>query len=291
MKTMSPEDAARCCTLGLLLELATSPKPGLVDRLSNPDVYACFTASAVALYPCFLKAAQGTSVGDAVLCSTREMMSWQKGGNTHLGSLLLLTPIAKAAVEAGKIERLRGSLEKTLKQMDYRDLHKILKAIKMVGPGGLGKVAYLDVNNAKTYNLVKQRKTSVIEAFNPYAQWEVVAHEYCTNYQASIMHGYMFLRKRIEQEDWNTAGINTFLNILQHLPDSHVSRRQGRHAAKILSRMAKQVLDAGGVGTEEGGRRYTQFIKHVKRAGMKPAAAADVLAVSYTLLLLSGWRP
>lgn len=288
---MSPEDAARCCTLGLLLELATSPKPGLVDRLSNPDVYACFTASAVALYPCFLKAAQGTSVGDAVLCSTREMMSWQKGGNTHLGSLLLLTPIAKAAVEAGKIERLSRSLEKTLKQMDYRDLHKILKAIKMVGPGGLGKVAYLDVNNAKTYNLVKQRKTSVIEAFKPYAQWEVVAHEYSTNYQASIMHGYMFLRKRIEQEDWNTAGINTFLNILQHLPDSHVSRRQGRHAAKILSRMAKQVLDAGGVGTEEGGRRYTQFIKHVKRAGMKPAAAADVLAVSYTLLLLSGWRP
>ncbi|MDJ0273540.1 MAG: triphosphoribosyl-dephospho-CoA synthase [Candidatus Caldarchaeum sp.] len=288
---MSPEDAARCCTLGLLLELATSPKPGLVDRLSNPDDYAYFTASAVALYPCFLKAARGTPVGDAVICSTREMMSWQRGGNTHLGSLLLLTPLAKAAVEAGKIEGLHRSLEKTLKQMDYRDLHKILKAIRIVGPGGLGKVAYLDVNSARTYNLVKHRKLSVVEAFKPYARWEVVAHEYCTNYQASMMHGYRFLRKRIFQEDWNTAGINTFLNILQHLPDSHVSRRQGRHAAKILSRLAKQVLDAGGVGTAEGSRRYTQLIKIVKRAGMKPAATADLLAVAYTLLLLSGWRP
>ncbi len=288
---MTPEEVARCCTLGLLLELATSPKPGLVDRLSNPAAYAQFTASAVALYRSFLNAGKGMTVGEAVLHSSREMLSWQKGGNTHLGAILLLTPIAKAAVAAQKFGNLRRSLSKTLKEMDHRDLHKILTAIKLVQPGALGKVAYLDVNNVKTYELVKRRKTSVTEAFKPYTRVEVVAHEYCTNYQASIMYGYRFLKKRIDHEDWNTTGLNTFLNILQNLPDSHVSRRQGRHAARILSRMAKQVLDAGGVGTAEGGRRYTQLIKIVKRAGMKPAAAADILAVAYTLLLLNGWRP
>ncbi|MEM4412826.1 MAG: triphosphoribosyl-dephospho-CoA synthase [Candidatus Caldarchaeum sp.] len=292
MKTLlTPDDVARCCTAGLLLELATTPKPGLVDRSSPSEQYAQFLASATALYKHFHDAAAGRSVGDVVLNACLDMLSWQRGGNTHLGAVLLLTPVAKAAGSCRDFNNLRRRVEEVLKKINQAETLKIFKAVRTVNPGHLGRVAYLDVFDEKTYRRIAERRIGVQEAFKPYGSMEVVAAEYTTSYRASFIHGYKHLRKQLTQLDLNTAGVNTFLNIMSHLPDSHVSRMFGRHAARTLSRMARRVLDHGGFHTDRGRRTFEDMAGRVLRAGFKPAATADVLAVSYTLLLLSGWRP
>jgi hypothetical protein len=47
-------------------------------------------------------------------------------------------------------------------------------------------------------------------------------------------------------------------------------------------------LKAGGVSTNQGQLLFEDFSKKVARSGFKPAATADILAVSYALLMLSG---
>jgi triphosphoribosyl-dephospho-CoA synthase len=79
------------------MELSTTPKPGLVDRTSAPQSYLQFTSSAVALYRHFKAAAADARTGRVIYEASRDMLRWQKGGNTHLGAILLLAPLARAA--------------------------------------------------------------------------------------------------------------------------------------------------------------------------------------------------
>mgnify|MGYP000106458151 CR=1 FL=1 len=284
------EDIARCCVAGLLMELATTPKPGLIDRTSAPQTYLQFTSSAIALYRHF-KAATSARMGRVVYAASGDMLRWQKGGNTHLGAILLLTPLAKAAYLSKTFNQIRWSLRRVLQGLDYRDALYVFKAISMVRPGKLGRVALFDVNNPKTYEVIRREKVGLLTVLKPYAGREVVATEYVSNYTYSFEYGYRYLVKNLNQGlDCNEAGVNTFLNILAHLPDSHVARRHGMAAAKTLSNLSNQVLEAGGVSTERGRLLFEDFAKKVVRAGFKPAATADVLAVSYTLLMLSGYR-
>ncbi|MEM4303377.1 MAG: triphosphoribosyl-dephospho-CoA synthase [Candidatus Caldarchaeum sp.] len=285
------DDVARCCTLGLLLELAITPKPGLVDRSSNPILFSQFMSSSISLYKHFRDAAEGRSVGGVVFDACKDMLYWQHGGNTHLGALLLLTPLAKAAAGCNKFAELGTCLRFVLKNMDYTDTLGVFKAIKNVNPSHLGHVAYLDVYRDKTYVEITKRRITVLDALQPYKGFEVVATEYSTCYRNSFTHGYSYLKKQVRKTDLNTAGINTFLNILKHLPDSHVARMHGGSAARMLSRMAGEVLDAGGAATAKGRAMLQELAEKISSAGFKPAATADVLAVSFTLLLLSGWRP
>lgn len=286
----SAEYVANCCISALLLELATTPKPGLIDRKADPESYAQFVLSATSLHQHFAKAVY-SSIGKVALNACSDMLVWQRGGNTHLGSLLLLLPVAKAAGQTRKFNQLRRNLKTVLHHMDYRDLLNILDSIKRVNPGALGHVAYLDVYSTKTRDVVRKRKISVVDGLKPYVKREVVAHEYVTVYETSFMHGYKYMKQRLEREDWNSAGVNTFLNLMKHLPDSHVSRRQGYQVSRMLSNLAGKILDSGGFSTSDGREKFQRFSEFVKQAGVKPAATADLLAVSYCFVLLEGWRP
>ena len=290
--TYTSEDVARCCVAGLLMELATTPKPGLVDRTSAPQSYLQFTSSAIALYSHFKDAADEARIGRIIYEASRDMLRWQKGGNTHLGAILLLAPLARAAYLSKTFNEIRGSLRRVLQALGYLDTLHVLKAISLVRPGKLGRVALFDVNNPKTYEVVRGEKMGLLDVLKPYSGYEVVATEYVTNYHYSFNHGFGYLVKNLRQGvGLNDAGINTFLNILAHLPDSHVARRHGRAAARTLSNLSRQILNAGGVSTRQGRLLFEDFSEKVARSGFKPAATADILAVSYALLMLSGYRP
>ena len=88
--------------LALLLELSTTPKPGLVDKIHDYEEtsYNHFLASAVSLRPWIMKAARlevGRGLGKIILGGVRAFMNYQRGGNTHLGAWLLIAPMASAA--------------------------------------------------------------------------------------------------------------------------------------------------------------------------------------------------
>jgi triphosphoribosyl-dephospho-CoA synthase len=287
-------DAAACCQLALLLELSTTPKPGLVDRVSRVSEFPQFLATSTVLHRYFMRAAlsRGKGLGKLAAEACADMLSWQRGGNTHLGSILLLMPLAAAIPKIESVSDIRPVLHDVLAGMNHRDALEIFKAVKMVAPGGLGRVAYLDVNDEKTYARISKGRITVVEALRPYRDLDIVAHEYATDYEASYKHGYMYLRSQVKKgRETNEAGVNTFLNILANIPDTHVARRHGRPAARLLSKMAGKVLAAGGASTPEGHALLEKLCLQVRRAGYRPAATADLLATAFCILLIDGWRP
>jgi triphosphoribosyl-dephospho-CoA synthase len=92
---MSPADHAE---LALTLEVASTPKPGNVDRhRDHGDLrFEHFLAGAVGSRPGLELAAGDAPLGDAFERAVRGM-SQQDGGNTQFGCLLLLVPLVRAA--------------------------------------------------------------------------------------------------------------------------------------------------------------------------------------------------
>ena len=260
--------------------------------MSRVSEFDKFLISAVVLYRHFRRAAEGLPVGKCIEDACRDMLLRQSGGNTHLGAVLLLMPVAAAARTYGDAEQLRGGLKALLKGLDYRDTISIFRAVRMVRPGGLGRVGFLDVMDERTFEKIVRNRIGPLKALTPYREWDVVAHEYLTGYEACYRFGFRYLKAEIDSgKGFNEAGVNTFLNIMANIWDTHVIRRHGRPSARMLSRMARRVLDAGGASTEEGVEALGEFRMKVERAGYRPAASADILAVSFTLLMLDGWSP
>src|SRR3989304_7786383 len=107
--TDAPDHVSKCLQLAILLEVSAYPKPGNVHRTSNfqETGYEHFLASAVALSPYFRYVAeQGVKVfdntitlsqigiGKTVRNAVADVLAWQHGGNTLLGAVILLTPLA-----------------------------------------------------------------------------------------------------------------------------------------------------------------------------------------------------
>jgi len=90
--------AADHAELALTLEVASTPKPGNVDRHRDHDDlrFEQFLAGAVGSRPGLELAAGDAPLGDAFERAVRGM-SQQSGGNTQFGCLLLLVPLVRAA--------------------------------------------------------------------------------------------------------------------------------------------------------------------------------------------------
>jgi triphosphoribosyl-dephospho-CoA synthase len=93
-----PRTPAENAQLALLLEVASTPKPGNVDRRREyPDLrFEHFLAGAVGARRGLDLAAEGTPVGEAFETAVAGM-SREGGGNTQFGCLLLLVPLVAAA--------------------------------------------------------------------------------------------------------------------------------------------------------------------------------------------------
>ena len=155
-----PRHVAQCLELAILLEVS-SEKPGNVNLTSSFDSTTCqhFLASAVASQPSFQEAAyrgilvaagkldiDDVGIGDLIKTCTREVNVWQRGGNTILGTVMLLMPMAVAAgmTPEGKhcqtnLSVLRGNIDLVVKSTSAWDSVHLYEAIALANPSGLNK--------------------------------------------------------------------------------------------------------------------------------------------------------
>ena len=118
-----------------------------------------FLGTISGLYPIFIKAVtigfqkkHRDRIGKLIFSSVQKMLDWQTNGNTSLGTILLLIPLF---IATGKIFKNKGiddfksnlqyAVEKLCQSTSYQDSIWFYKALKLVKPGGLGKVKNLDV--------------------------------------------------------------------------------------------------------------------------------------------------
>jgi len=309
-----PEYVSGCLQLAVLLEVSAYPKPGNVHRTADFEGtrYEHFLASAVSVRSHFRHAAKlGVSVhhgkvglkrvgvGKIIKEAVVDVASLQHGGNTVLGSIILLVPVAVAAgmtFAEGEfsIRRLRRNVKLVVESATPEDAANLYEAISIAQPGGLGKTPKLDVTDVTSRKKIIEDNVSLYEIFKISAPWDSISSEWVNDYRITFNIGYPFLTQQLEKtNDINTATVHTFLKILSEAPDTLIARKAGTSKAKEVSAQAKKVLEVGGLTTPEGRNRLLKFDAKLRDPThqLNPGTTADITCAVLALAILNGYRP
>ena len=309
------EHVASCLQLAILLEI-NAPKPGNVNRRSNfqNTKYEHFLASAVAIAPSFKTAttrgilvAEGrlryasVSIGKIIKDAVEKSNSWQHGGNTLLGTILLLSPIA---VGAGKtlrendgilhLAKLRTNMESVTTSTTPEDAVAVYEAIDIAKPGGLNKVPNFDATEPSSKQKILKTRTTLFDLFVISANYDSIASEWVNNYPLVFDYGVPFLREEVKRRDnINEAIVHTFLKLMSENPDTLIARKAGLTKAREISQRARQALDQGGLSTRNGKEALTKLDRNLRdpKNNLNPGTTADLTTATLALLILSGYRP
>ena len=278
----TPADVAAAGQLACLLEVS-APKPGNVspERHFHDTRYEDFLASAVAIGPALSGAAQhplGTTIRTAVEATRR----WTRS-NTNLGIVLLLAPLARAALRSGGT--LRERLARVLEATTVADAAEVYAAIRHTGPGGLGETAAEDVSETPTVTLR--------EAMSLAADRDAVAREYVTDFALTFEVGVPAIRaSRKAGLAWTEAAVEAYLTLLASTADTHIARKLGQAEAESVSRRAREVRAAGGTRSEAGRKALADLDAELRdpRNRRNPGTTADLTcAALFVVILEGGW--
>jgi triphosphoribosyl-dephospho-CoA synthase len=266
--------------LACLLEVS-APKPGNVspERHFHDTSYEDFLASAVAIGPA-LAAAGERPLGATILAAVTATTRWTSS-NTNLGIILLLAPLARAALRSGA--PLRDSVRDVLAATTVADAAEVYAAIRRARPGGLGSSDSEDVAAAPTVPL---RDAMALAAGR-----DSVAREYTTDFATTFEIGAPALRAaRGSGLPWTQATVQTFLRILATLPDTHIARKLGVEAAQAVSGRAREVENAGGVRTEAGREALAALDMELRSPtnARNPGTTADLTCAALFVVILEG---
>ncbi len=275
---------AAAAQLACLLE-ASAPKPGNVSPAADfrDTTYEDFLASAVAIGPA-LAAAGERPLGATIRAAIEATARWARS-NTNLGLVLLLAPLARAALRPGR-DPLRRRLSAALAETTVADAADAYAAIRLAAPGGLGGAGDQDVATAPTASL---RDVMLLAAAR-----DAVAREYATSFETTFETGAPALaRARAEGLSWRDAVVEVYLTLLAAAPDTHIARKLGADAAASVQRRARAVLDAGGIRTAPGREAVAALDRALRDEAntLNPGATADLTgAAIYVALLEGGWK-
>jgi triphosphoribosyl-dephospho-CoA synthase len=279
----SAEEVAAAAQLACLLEVS-APKPGNVSpgRHFHDTRYEDFLASAVAIGPA-LAGAGTRPLGSTIRAAVDATVRWT-GSNTNLGIVLLLAPLARAAIVGQGA--LRDALREVLAATTVADAAEVYAAIRVARPGGLGAAASEDVAAAPTVTLRVAMELA--------AERDGIAREYVTDFAGTFETGAPALRAaRADGLDWSDAVVETYLRLLAAVPDSHIARKLGRAAAESVAGRAAAAERAGGVRTEAGRRALGALDAELRdRANsLNPGTTADLTCAAVFVVILEGaWK-
>jgi len=305
---------SNCLELAMLLEV-TAAKPGNVNLTVGFEGTRVehFLASAVAAESSFEEAAHhGIAVQDKKLSVSDVGMGqiikecaadinvWQKGGNTLLGSVMLLVPIAVAAGMTPTEEnfgfdfsRLRENLKLAVESTTAEDAVHLYEAIDVAKPSGLGGAPDLDVTDPASKTRILKENVSLYEVCKIAAGYDDICSEWVNNYPITFDLAYPYLTAQLKHGDLNTAVVHTFLKVLSEHPDTFIARKVGAEKARKISLDAKKVLELGGLETPAGRKSNIELDRRLRESRnlLNPGTTADITAAALALCTLSGYRP
>ena len=280
----TPAEITAAAQLACLLE-ASAPKPGNVSPgISFHDTrYEDFLASAAAIAPAFLDIDR-QSIGDTIRRALESTRAWTDA-NTNLGIVILLAPLAHAALESAP-RSLRERVRRVIALTTVEDATAVYSAIRLARPGGLG--------NATTEDVAALPTVTLAAAMELASDRDDVAREYVTAFERTFTVGAPALvRARTAGLDWSDAVVECYLALLATAPDTLIARKLGPDAAGEVSRQASAVLAAGGIRTNSGRRALASFDLELRdvRNTRNPGTTADITAAAlFVVLLNGGWK-
>ena len=278
----TPTEVAAAGQLACLLEVS-APKPGNVspERHFHDTRYEDFLASAVAIGPA-LAAAGENPLGTTIRRAVEATLRWTRS-NTNLGIMLLLAPLARAALREGG--SLRERLRAVLAETTVADAGEVYAAIRRARPGGLGEAKAEDVAGAPT--------VSLRHAMALAAERDAIAREYVTDFALTFETGVpAVLAARREGMTWSDTVVEAYLALLDEAPDTHIARKLGAAEAAAISLRARQIRAAGGTRSAEGRRALGTLDAQLRdeRNRRNPGTTADLTcAALFVVILEGGW--
>ena len=276
-----PLSIGQCATLACVLE-ATAPKVGNVHRGADfGDLsFADFLVSAVAIGPVMEQAAS-VGVGRTVLAAV-EATRIRTGTNVNLGIALLLAPLAAIPSNAS----LRNGVAAVLRNLTPDDSRLVYEAIGLAQPGGLGKVATMDVAGPPPALL--------LDAMAAASDWDLIARQYVTGF-ALVLDEVAPALIRGRERGWSLtdAIIRTHVEQIARHGDSLIVRKCGPEVGERASAMARGVLVVGGPGDENYLRALSEFDFWLRSDGHRrnPGTTADLIAAGLFAALRDGLLP
>ena len=301
---------SNCLELAMLLEVSAA-KPGNVTFATGFEGTRVehFLASAVAAESWFEEAARrGIAVHDKTLSGSdvgmgriikecaADINAWQTGGNTLLGTVMLLVPIAVAAgmtPTEGNFVRLRKNLQLAVESTTAEDAVHLYEAIDVAKPSGLSGAPDFDVTDPASKARLLKENVTLYEVFKIAAGYDNICSEWVRNYPITFDLAYPYLTAQLKRGDLNTAVVHTFLKILSEHPDTFIARKVGIEKAREVSLDAKKVLELGGFATAEGRKSLREFDRRLRKHGnlLNPGTTADLTVAALALCTLGGYRP
>ena len=306
------EQISRCLELAILFEVSGYPKPGNIHRTADfaETTFEHYLASSVAIAPSFKRAAeQGIKVSEYQIEASEvglgyiikdgvdRMLQSQSGGNTLLGAVILLAPIAAAAGmirNSFSLTKLRKNIKAIVEATTPEDAVDVYDAIALVNPGGLNKSKKLDVNDPASKKKILKDGITLFDTFEIASTYDSIASEWVNNYPITFDLGYPYFVKQLEKTgDINTATVHAFLKILAEVPDTFISRKVGQAKAESISAEARQVLQEGGLTTHIGRKLLNKLDIRLRdqKHDLSPGTTADITEAVLALNNLNGYKP
>ena len=252
---------AAAAQLACVLEVSAE-KPGNITPSHDfhDTSYEDMLRSAIAIGPELARAGQ-RGVGETVLAAVEASRG---AANTNLGIVLLLSPLAKAALEGVPVAA-------TLRALDVGDARAVYAAIRFAGAGGLQERVEHDVRDEPDVGLR--------EAMAGAAARDSIASEYATGYAITFGVGVPALDHSLPVRD---AIVQLHLRLLAEVPDTLIARKRGAGAAARVSAGAREVL--------AGRLSLADFDASLREPGnaLNPGTTADLVTATLFVALLEG---
>jgi len=294
--------------LSLALEVSAYPKIGNVHRYRwfFDTLYEDFlVASSTSIHHLYIGIVRGYRdrlreikkvFGDIVFNIVRDSIDISGGGNTCLGSSLLLSPIA---IAIGSMVR-EGSIDIDMVGYRARDIVKnfgkpldtvyIYRAIRIAKPSYIRA----EDSTGELPNVWDNRyRRKIIE--QSIAPWtileyssrnDIVAREIVEGFPRSLELS-KHIDKRLEtHNDWNRAIVETYLYQLSRELDTLIIRKKGLEIAEKVMNIAKELYNICIDRWSQCLEKLYRIDEELHRNGINPGSTADIIVSSIALYIL-----
>lgn len=262
---LSTVQIADMAVAAIRAEADLTPKPGLVDQRgsgahSDMDL-AMLHASAEALRPALVECASAatsfasepdlrTQLGVIGRAGERTMLAATGGVNTHRGALWAVGLLSAGAARTGT---LGGAVDVAARLAAIPDPHVAVAT----SHGAQARRRY-GVNGA----------AGEAQAGFPHVRLQALPALQAARHAGA---------------DEGTARLTALLTLMATVDDTCVLHRGGSDGLRALQSGAKAVLDAGGIGTVRGRRRFAALDELCLSRRLSPGGSGDLLSVTLFL--------
>lgn len=295
----------------IALEVAGFPKPGNVHRLRNfsDTIFEDFLITAVIVehqvFRAIIRGCKLTKsfpikvlIGDLIENTVRDSMRLSGGGNTCLGSTLILYPLAVASgymiCRGGDYSEVdivvKNAREILYEYSTVLDTIHFYNAIRIANPSYIRKSDIVGELPSVWDNDYKEKLFS-----GSYRLWDIlvyssksdiVCREIIEGYPRSIRNAE-FLENRLKtHNNWNLAVIETYLNQLTQDLDTLILRKHGYNTAIQVSKRALEVLKLCLMNDNSCINAIKTFDNELAEKGINPGSSADIIVSSIALYAL-----